>query len=887
MMPGTTSSNGFTGEQRNHSPLHNCLSDLYSGLFRPGSGMSAYDIFFGFLHGMQFAIGKVTSSAALDTLKNTQVLHKYICQDVVGYVCYDLAAQNYDRHLIYHPCSHSSVSICYGPKRLMRLILFSFAYMLSARQRKAIIDSLSSKLLESSVELYGHEEYFQLLNMVDNLQSSSSPNTCDSRFMYVIESSVDLLVNMVSGNKKVTGEKISILMMILETRFLLRTASCAYETLIARAQADNLSFTRDYLNMIKDILRADITLRKTIDYVCDYSVLDNVAKNRGMLLCRSALHKIHSCYDNAALGYLSPPIEYIGVIFKQAENIQRVYTKLLDAMISNKKIALDTSAWMYYEMSKLFPEDGQSSSKHVVWICLHDNKQIVCEAYRLVANGASAVLVALQKDEAWNKRPLPIRQITSMAPVLCSRVVAHHTKDFLWDVWERGSRRVHSTVAAESMGEVYFMLLELCLRSVSRDRSSGNFFARSQAHEKVFRNLQANIFINISLGDTRHLLEESAEAINLNFRVFALYINMFCNLTPDMMNEARIKLRETLDKRGIKLPNGVNDMLCILTDLKAFSYKSTYTGSDSDYAHDVENVYTRYYKNHKRIAVNILETSTMLLVHSASVKEIDSAHCSRYSTPSCVCSTVDWLSVLRMLLYECQLLCATSSVLSRKVASSSQNGSLLLFSNNAKSVHHEVSTTLTGEKLRTVDKFAENKAETKSVLHESMKKISELLGKNFGIEKKDTETSIEELYAMSGALYDSVCNTGIQATSEIEETDTRLIAYMLCRSYVSIRHAFDIVDSMQQGNRTLDSEPSLGNILREYFLCDKIGSSMTINTPTMEKSDAESADTLPGPSAVHSEHVMRFEAEGVSNSLDDVEINHAPSYPPLLLRRPT
>ncbi|MFV9839232.1 MAG: hypothetical protein AB8U44_04390, partial [Aaplasma endosymbiont of Hyalomma asiaticum] len=846
---------------------------LDMGFPRPERGMNAYSIFFGFLHGMQFSINNVTSSVALNTLKNTKVVHKYICWDVIGYVCYDLATQNYDRHLIYRQCSRNSVSICYGPKRLMRLILFSFAYMLSTQQRKAIVDSLSRKLHESGVELYGHEEYFQLLNIVDNLQSSVSQNTCDSHFMYVIESSVDLLVNMVSEKASAIQEKISILMMILEARFLLRTASCAYETIITRAQADDLSFKRDYSNLIKDILRADITLRQAIDHVCDYSVLDNAGMARGLRLFHSALRKIHSCYDQATLGSSSPPIEYIGTIFRQAENIHHVCTHLLEDMMNNKKIAFDTSAWINYEMSKVFSEDELNRSKFVVWICLHSHKQIVFDAYRLVENGAPEVFVALQEYETRNKELLPAQQITSIAPVLCSRIVARHAKNFLQGICGRSSRRVLTTPEEESMGAVQFMLFELCYRSALLDYAAGNFFARSQAHEKVLRNLAANICINIALGDTRHIFGESAETINLNFRVFALYTSTFCDLPPDMMNGARIKLKKAFDEHGTRLPSKIDDTLCILTDLKAFSYKSSYTGSCKHYAHDTENVYTSCYKANKDIAIDILETSARLLVHSASGKKVDSTRL-RHVVPHCICTTADWLSVLRMLLYECHLMCAVSSVLSCKVAASSRSDLLLQFGSDAKSIHHEVLAILTGEKLCTTDKLAENKVEIQNAICESMKKIGELLEQNFVIEKKDTKIPIKEPCVTLGALYDSVWNADVRAG----KTDIPLIAYVLCRSYVSIRSAYDIVDSVQQKSDTY-SEHSLSDILRDYFLCDKIGSRKTIGA--IGRIDGFADTSSAAQYVERTGRAVRFEAEEVSNSLNAVDIDRAAASPHL------
>ncbi|MFV9839231.1 MAG: hypothetical protein AB8U44_04385, partial [Aaplasma endosymbiont of Hyalomma asiaticum] len=80
-----------TFQSSSNNAQHKVLSN---GLKRPAISINAFDVFFGFMYGMQLTLSNITLKAATDTLKGSPAVHKHISADTIRYICYDLASQD-------------------------------------------------------------------------------------------------------------------------------------------------------------------------------------------------------------------------------------------------------------------------------------------------------------------------------------------------------------------------------------------------------------------------------------------------------------------------------------------------------------------------------------------------------------------------------------------------------------------------------------------------------------------------------------------------------------------------------------------------------------------------------------------------------------------------
>ena len=819
----------------------------------------AFDIFFGFLRGMQLTTGKITSSSAIDVLNNSHAVYKHIGQNLVRYICYDLATQDHDNKCLYiHPNTASHYG--WNPQKLLRFVVFAFAYGLSAEQRKAVAASLNVKINESGIRLHKQDEYFWLLGVVDSLRSHAFPDVADNQFIFAVESVVDLLVSTISGKTQyVPDTRMNILIMLLEANFLLRAAAGAYETMIIGGSA-TCSISRRATRLMACLGRIFLTheeLHDALDYVRDYHILDNIGKVTGLEELRSTLLETQSYYDHTAISNSTKTIGGMDSLSRQLEDICATCTELL-AELSKHQNVLNPKAVTDNETNR----SGLRSSKTSdIGICLQHNEQIVDEVYKMVVHGSSFMEPALLAEESVEPS-LFIKCYAFSTTVLCSSVVAHDTKKLVVRLLDDTNYRILSTQEIGSLWSVTSMLSQLQKNVADFDEVGFSY-----RYKEVFRNFLANICINIALGDTCRVFGKDHSVDLLNSRVLELFINLFCTLPHTAMIDSRTGLKKTFREYGADLPHEVDTLLCLLIDLKYFSCVSSYTGEGENYSYDTE-VYPSYYRDNE-YAVCTLTTLAKLLAYSAH------NNVEKTVQHNSVTHGLGWQDVIDVLLHEHIHEANTALMLACGV-------DILLGGGKFKfGKAHRVGFTVKKE-LNTVEDLITNKAEICSKIRESVQEIRDFLPGMWlytYVADVGSNTSSQYLRHRMRSVYNKVYDTDVNKDLHSRYIDMQILSFLLLRSFISARHALDILCSGKLEDKS-PAPPSLSLVLDDYFDCCKVSYNKNACYCACHGNDVSEKDSDATPSCSNADVISTTEV--VPSQLASVDVTRDALVPPPL-----
>ena len=710
--------------------------------------------------------------------------YKRISQHVLGYICYDLATQAHDKHCT-DQGGGSAVTLLH-PIRLLRFIVFAFACSLSSTHRMRIGKSLKEKLQKAERELRNGNYYFRLLDVVDGFRMYDGMRDIDSGYEHIIESAVDLLVNIASGKIEISPDaRTSLMIVLLETRYMLGALYCAYLTLPKDGGV---------VAALKEISACDVELQRILRVVMRNIVCD-VSEQQFNL--RENLSSEMLCYPEVVEGahmlisQINSQLQYLNNAFR---------------------------AQMYFR-----PECVTGGPDIcALQLALH-NEGIVREIHEMVTRGATCSLDTLSRwsfGQSGGERLSPVKLPSPLTTgIMCSSAVAHNAKKFVLRLLNMQVERTPGTLENNNLAAISSLIEWLI--GVDTYSIEDLVLCRTYGHRVVFRNLAANILVNVALGDLPRALGKDTSMNDINYRVLAQYINLFCNFPPNMMRALRVDLRALFEKHDTGLGKEIDDVLCMLTDLKSFAYRSSYTQSPLDYVNDTKNVCPCYYNDNKKVAIDVFRTLGTLLAHSSKKRAPlvtgDVWHC------CCECDAVRWMDVLNVLLYECTTLLDLAVVL--KARMDAKEG--LLIDCSRKELH----AYMWSIKLRKIigsyatEDSCSNRTRFLKKIGKFIKKVDRLLEKCTEHGMLLNRTPVEHLGFVVQRFHDIVWdrkNKGLLG----KEVDEQLIQSILLRSYISARYAFDIVYFRVQN---LGCMPSLVNyILNEYFHCCRA----PINRPT-------------------------------------------------------
>ena len=776
--------------------------------------------------------------------------YKYISRNVVAYVCYDLATQNHVEHHLNLPNAGSSMSSCFTSKELMRYIVFAFAYSLSADQRKDVISLLSNKLDLVREHLGKQDEYLGLLRIIDDLVSCAGKDVFEDPLpLRVVNDVADLLIRTASNAKEETQDrKRNILIMLLEAKYLLRTASSTYKALLERTRISD-DFRKYCVPHFERVLRADEKLRDAANYVSLHDTWDGLEESQELRTVCDELHSIHRYYRYTFYSSSIEAIEGMDSLFGQIKNIAITCEVLLYGEISSDKH--DLGSEKEPGIQELNIESSCLSSNGVLSgeISLRNHQQIVSHLHKIIVHGLRDMSSSRLATENRDGGVSPTTSHDSSVEVLCSRFVACHAKEFVSDLLGRKCGRTLSPSEVTSLNSIVKTLGEL-LRSEDSDSSR-----RALMHREAFQSLVLNICVNLASGNTCRVFGENKSIERINHRALATYVNLFCDLPPKVMRNSRAELKKTFAEYGEKLPNKVDEILRMLTDLKHFCYASSYGGVGSN-----GDVYSGHYDANKNTVVATLKTLAKLCAFHASNDTLPGSNLELLTWISDCYYYENYLSVSRVLLHECKLMAEIASTLAQGIEDVSQ-GKKLSFFDSSQKVYHKVSRVLTGKDLKTTNDLKTHRRAISNRIKKVYKDIRGLL------EKCSDATEV----CSDGNTYGPHLNNAIRhhhslvwdKISDGRVTDEliteRLISYMLCMAYASARHTSEIINKVRWKDHKA-CMPSLATISREYLPC---GSAVSDNYST----------AVPLSTDCDQNWSCALEGEEVSNDLEEIALS--------------
>ena len=801
---------------------------------------------------------RVTLNAAKDTLMSDS--YRIIARNVMWYVCYDLAIQD-DACAKYGEGSQNpNVHFELNTNVLMRFVAFAFACSLSSSQRKSVIKLLSDKITGNEAKSIKMNGFFRLLQIVDGFRQYLNPKDVDSLYMPAVESAVGLFADIVSKKQESAPNfKTLSLIRLLEAKFLLQIAEKSYEIVLSRKTID-----RDLMRLCEENAHE---ISRLSGKLC--SALDD-------LLCGKA-HNISKEFFDSALSGIK--------VFRSGEQ-SGADTELMSGMetlLSQVKCLLRewvdaVSQNSDQQNSKLvMTTNNVTTSVSPVGLGLQNNKQIVDDVYDMVIRGSAGTVAASSTEKT------PLQQYFFPSGILCSSTIAYHAKKFVYRLQSSKSRRFHGSLECTNIK----IVLDALSRCEAINDIPCSISQEIKSHRAVFESLVKNIFISLALGDTRSVFGEDSGILNMNYRVLALYINMFCNLPPDMMKSSLTELKKFFEECGGELPPEVNNVLCLLIDLKYFSYKSSYTGNSKDYRNDCKKVHNRYYNKNQETAVGALTTLAKLSAYSACVNKNNRKPGTTGKPMQSY--MVNLPDVVRVLLYECKL--AVDVSLELDCGDSKKHKEKPYSPCNAKHVHRKVSEVLAGGKLATIESLISNKKTIGNKINKSVEKIRDVLLVRLGHDKTLGEKSAPCLTAVADDLLREIWNEKTNDDVSCSEMDKKLALYMISRSHTAVNNARHLV-SVCEDIEGLSTKLPLGFVLDTYFRCSKTpGCDSAKNTHIPLHSSAELRSTTTS-STTNKVNRVRFDPTVVSQSvtvgeyvknnasriLSAVHRNHTPSY---------
>ncbi|MFV9839203.1 MAG: hypothetical protein AB8U44_04225, partial [Aaplasma endosymbiont of Hyalomma asiaticum] len=703
--------------------------------------------------------------------------------------------------------------------------------------------------------------------------------------------------------------KTSILFMLLDARFLLLTASGAYEVLSKTTELENLK--KKCKANAEKVLLADSELYAAINCI--------------MGMDQEAGLELHS--------------------IKEANPVRAVITQ---ETIAGARSRLRKKSPESHDMSRgaaqLNEEVGRSINlkngnpairavgaktflsssevQRVGLLGLKNNKQTVTAIYHMVKHDHSDISFTIREQRVDKSNPSPEQQDLFTSGVRCSKAISHYIRGFVEDISKRKSYRLVGDSELNSVAAMHASLTERItfFEEMGYPQRRRKRFASSLSaySAETFGNLVLNVCVNLACGDVYRVLGKDPGTRHVNYRVLGLFISLFCALPPILMHDARATLVGCFAEYGKNLPTQIDDILCVLTDLKNFSYTASYTAHTA--SHNDEKSTTHFNANTK-VYIEILTTLARLFARSAYYDKTNMWE-KKNSNDACapipqlekktggVCARrVEWLDIIKALLCECTNMVDVSLAIDRGGSVKWDKRQWLEAGDGRclEQVRSKIFKVIHGKKLRTIRDFLDNEVKIFTKIDKYKKKIGQLLKKRF-VAEKGTKTKVQHpRVGAVKALHDIVWDTHANSTLPSKKIDRQLATYLLCRSYMSASHALDIMKNYGPVFEKADSMPLLDDVLKDYFWCYATKSPACANT-ALESNNCGMVDAFAlrattanivragsspvglgktvvdrvcsaleadiGAVSVNGGHVsgLGVEKEGVSNRLSDIDI---------------
>ena len=759
------------------------------------------------LYCAHLAGARVTLNAAKNTLVNDA--YRLITRNVMWYACYDLATQ--ENACTTHKNSLGGLYTYVAPNILMRFVAFAFACSLSSSQRKSVIELLSDKIAKNEAKSNEMDRFLRLLQMIDAFRQYLDPKARDSHYMPIVDGAVGLFTDIVSKKQKSTSSSRTLsLIMLLEAKFLLQIAKKSHEILLGRKTIGSELATLCTENAQK-IHNAHGRLCSEID-----SVLCGKKHSISKEILNSALSEI-KVFRSGGQG--SANAELMSGMSALLSRVKYLVEGYVDTVSQN----LDPQETMDLAMAANNVAAVESSVK----LGLQSNKPIVDNVYdMIISSSADHSVESLAKKEIAKMAYLQQQHIFPSG-VLCSGTVAYHTKKFINDLQSSKNYRGPGNLEQTNI-KIMLDALDEC---ATLNTNPCSITQEAKNYRAVFERLVKNIFVSIASGDICKVFGEDSRMINMNYRVLSLYINMFCNLPPDVMKSALVDLKEFFEECGGEIPSEMRDVLCLLIDLKYFSYKSSYTGSAKDHDNDCYK-YNSYYNKNGKTAVSILTTLAKLTAYSAcSNKNNKASYNIGKQSKSC---SVDLSDIVKVLLYECEL---TMDIASELDCENSKKHKKWAYRQGRSKNAHRISEVLYGRKLETIENLVLSNKKISSKINESVENMRDMLLERLNHAETHGGKDSLRLNSVANDLLDKIWDAKTDGDVSCNEVDKQLSCYMLARSYTTGKHALHLVSACKYVQSS--GVYPLEFVLDVYFRSNKTQSDRTTSCDSTENSNIQ------------------------------------------------
>ncbi|MFV9839128.1 MAG: hypothetical protein AB8U44_03835, partial [Aaplasma endosymbiont of Hyalomma asiaticum] len=643
--------------------------------------------------------------------------------------------------------------------------------------------------------------------------------------------------------------KTSILFMLLDARFLLRAAGGVYEALLVSRMVKTSSIhikERSFLPELRRIMRIEKRILDALDYVRDFSISDNIGRHTGLMELYETLNDLNKGFNNT----IEENICGMDSLSNRLKLTCTCCTELLREMRKNK--GRNSNARTVVLSDDLHHNLSCASN---LGISIQNHKQVICDVYRMVVQGSADVLTSMPSPLAAGdgEKSYSIMQHVFQAVVLCSSVVSYNAEKLVAALLSETSRRTLSNTELGSLWALQSMLGVLC-----RSDGGGDASECSLRHARAFGTLSANLCISIALDDASRVFGENSKSQHMNYRILGLFVDLFCTVPLTLMSNSLMEIKKIFNGHNEELPHEVENVLFMLTDLKYFSYASNYAEEEEIYSAGEYNVRPCYYNADKKAASGLMEALVKLLAYSFIHNKKNSGKIDKRSLGNS--HLVDWIDVLKVLLYEHIHLASVSSMLSHGI-NVLQDKKLQFF--DAEFTCRDISKIIMEGKPDTTGNLYDNTAEIRDKISKSVKGIRSMLSPN--VKKLCSEDSTKRMDAIQ-ALHSRVWDNNKSKSLHCDELDKQLANYVLFRSYASASLALDIVDSCIWKSH---EKPSLDIILIRYFSCAETKSPGAACNYGVRGAESEKTASKP---VVYLGNPASFVAEEVSNSLDAVEV---------------
>ena len=799
--------------------------------------LSAYEVFLAHLSDLLIfkrmaSIDGISDTITRDLLE--QNVYGHLATGTLSYICYDLAAQNLVKRNI--ECRGSGSACQYfSQEELMRVLVLAFGHTLSEQQRKTVFQSLTDKLSGSDNLPYNKDKYLNLLHMVNNLRSYSKPDVADSEYMHIVEDAVDSLANMVLGRTAgVTGTDAHVKILALEGILLIRSMAKALAVVVKREKVDSSfrEFKRPCCTDLATALLHEGELHRI-------ALGKDITRSRALYAYKNFKNTIYGLRLRADIHMPDNSVKILGGMKSILGQVKCVMERI--GAISRSE-ASGVASWIKVSHSRSVPLNTPPAC-----VGLQNNYPIVDYVYKMVVCGSLddwTVLNKLCNETGKGASSELVNNVVFVSDGKLRRAydnaVIFQTEKLLENLVNQKSSRRQGEQGVRSMEKVYGILDTYVQKQTRCCRTKS---VNNNATE-AFRHLLVNIHANLTCGDVFRVIGGPYRDNPItNYRMLALYTHVFCNTSPSVQQSSRAALREAFQKCGEKLPHEIDDMLCVLIDIKNIIHSCGHTA----HGNRIENVNIE--DEHRSNFLKVLARLMAVQHVICNNKKLEGDPQLEHLVEQHLCG-IKMLDAAEILLRECVSLCRTVSELQSHGGSGKSAGvcltsnALTALSSVQKLKEKTIRCSTSKSTGPTVKKIC-------TTIDDQMKKISGTSEKYANISGLDSKTSVNRLSNIVKTLHNKVWNgNGYSKTPSDTEIDKNLLVYMLGRSYLSARHALEIMTNDLW--RSEVDMPSLKCLLG-YFRCYKVTQYEEETTPE---------------SSVHSDHGSESTNSTCSSLLD-------------------